>query len=707
MKSFIKLARQSGLKISAKNLVLAAVSVCTVLSVVGNASTSSKREARDELLAYLMRSSQPKKVSVVRNYLNQYRVGTQPALLNLKMAPYPRFLIGGQIQEIYPAVYDAEWAALTDEPPLDLLFDGFMQMIVSGDVPQDMKKAGDQIGKRMARQVLDGASPFCKLDISEKRAPKVSKFTLIKLKLDVLNLVKPCTYRKVIFAEAKKQLIEARKTEVTKAAFKEAAIKVFPTEFRKKFTTHLSGEVGDFASLVIGKFDGDTHAIWGENGGILEEIEGQSIVNGSQDVTLFDLARGMRTDLAAAAVLKKSDDRTDRGLAAGLFYAVVNRLLYLTGGDQVKWDVKEKKMVIHDPQAAITRIYKNKEMTEYEEVFNGPWSVVLLNPKTAPHFDYEPFGGWGFEKNREGQVAASNWDWGNYNPDADTNPSPIRLFSSRFKIDASGLASLNSPQDLIQESRAVGELIQAVAEFMQATAPGGVFAEHFGGKDQIGDLLDPEKPMLFPMDGRKLAVGVIAALAKNLLDPKLGHVQKTGEGIQLAFRDRATLESISHEMVSTDGVASLLAAAADLRESLRSDPILKEPDMEALRSVGPELETLLQLGSLALGAASQMEDGRMTPYLFTPAEGFSLTNQISVMRAMLRAYNQTKLLLLQVSLMDAWEAMMRELPNTTLTPVEKLELLGIWDDSQKNLRQQQPDSPWQAWDRQLRKLSDL
>jgi len=146
MKLLVKSARKNLLKSSVKNLGLATLSVCALFSVIGQASTGSKREARDELLAYLMRSSQSKKVSVVRNYLEQYRVGTQPAVIGLKMAPYPRFLIGGQIQEIYPAVYDAQWASLTDEPPLDLLFDGFMQMIVKGTVTGDLKKAGDQIG---------------------------------------------------------------------------------------------------------------------------------------------------------------------------------------------------------------------------------------------------------------------------------------------------------------------------------------------------------------------------------------------------------------------------------------------------------------------------------------------------------------------------------------------------------------------------------
>ncbi len=715
MKLFVKSVQKFSLKTSALHLVLSSLILSTPLIVAKESSAESiptgpRREARDELLAYLMRSSHAKKVSVVRDYLNQYRVGTQPAVINLKMAPYPRFLIGGQIQEIYPAVYDAQWGALTSEPPLDLLFDGFMQMIVDGTVEGDLKKAGDQIGPRMARQVLNGASPFCKLDVTESPAKKVSKWSLIKLKADVLNLAKPCTYRKTIFAAAKDQLIEARKKEETKEAFKAAAIQVFPKEFRAQFTTQLSAEVKDFATLVVSKFDGDLHPIWGDQGGVLEEIEGQSIENGMQNVSLFDFARGMRTDLAAAAVLKKSEDRTDRGLAAGLFYAVVNRLLYLTGGDQVKWDAVNQKMVIHEPMAAVTQTHQDtqdKEQKVVTEIFNGPWANVVIDPKTPPRFDYEAFGGWGFSKNKAGETVASNWDWGNYNPDADRNPSPIRLFASHFTINNAGLASLSSTQDLVQESKAVGELIQAVAEFMRATAPGGDFAQYFGGQDQIGDLLDPEKSMLFPLDGRKLAVGVIAALAKNLLDPKLGHVQQTGQGIQLAFRDRATLESISSENVSTEGVASLLSAAADLRESLRTDPILKEPGMESLQAVGPELETLLQLGSLALGAASQMEDGRMTPYLFTPAKGFSFTDQVSVMHSMLRAYNQTKLLLLQVSLNDAWRAMMRELPKASLSTSQKLELHGIWDDSQKNLRKQQAQAPWQAWERQLRKSSGL
>lgn len=640
----------------------------------------SAREKREWLLSFL--KAEPANLhqtAQVRKLVESYRIGTTPAVLPLGAAPYPRFVLQSQVGSVYADLYEKEWNALISNPPLELLFDGFMDMIVSGTVPPSMRSAANKIGVRIAKRVVRGKSPFCKLDASD-RINEPSTFQLLRLKTDVLNLISPCTYRIRIYNAAKRQLIEARNDPSIRETIRQAAAEKFPLEFKKGFLTQINDTLKDFPALVVQKFGGEMHPIWGANGGLIENIEGLAIRGDQQEINLGDFARGMRADLAASQALLGSTDPKDRGLAAGLFYAAVNRILLLTGGQAIEWDVQAQALVVIPEQV--------------------PAANATPDIRRAPTFGEERFGGWGFEKGSDVRASASGWDWEKYDPLSETAPTPFRLFATRFFVNAKGVAKLENPADAYQKSEDLAELIQAVSEFVTATKPGAPFAKFFGGADQFGDLLDPEKPMLFPEEGRLLAIAIVSGIAKNLLHPTLGHVLQTNTGIHLEFRDHATFDGVATTDVSTKGVARLLVAAADLHTAMKDDPLLET--QPALRDFLPQLETLLQLGALGLGAATQDPDGRIRDFLHSSSTAGSLQSQIDAMNAMLKAYNITKIIPLQVRLATGWTSLLTQATPASVSVSNGYELLTLWRDSQPNLRANHSNLPWGEWDVRIR-----
>ncbi len=670
---------------------------------------ASRDDARTVLVTMAETGSHSATVEEVRKLVELYRMDRGSALLPLAEAPYPRFLINSQIAEIYPALYKTAFQDFLDHIPLDLLFDGVLGMVATDKVPPEMKKDLSKIGARMAKRALEGKSEKCEIDLSDK-IDEPSTLSLIALKIDFLSVISACIYRTRLFNAMKPKLIEAAKTPETKKVVAEQAKDLFPVEFRKGFLSKINTTIAGFPTLINKKMGAcekadkkesplfgfsnpfstlskttddcaSLHPIWGENGSVIE-LESDTVVRGGRrELSLKGFSQGLLADLYAARILIESPVARDRSLAAGLFYAVVNRWLYLTGGITADWDSKRKEMPV----------------------------AVMGEKMNPPKFKEVPFGGWGAEADGFG-VAMSAWDWGGYNPTAEQNPTPFRLFPTRFEIDSNGVGSISDLADAVQTNDDLSYMLLAVSEFLKATQPGTPFAKYFGGKDQVGDLLDDKKPMLFPSEGRMVAVGVLAAVAQNLLHPVYGHV-KNKEDISILFRDRASFGTMVDTDVDTRGAASLLVAASKLRRVLKNDPILN--DEPKLNSVMGDVAKLVQVGALAIGRDSQGYDGSIRAKMRSSDPAVTLASQIAAIRVLLVALNDaddaSRATFFQARLVPALQYFFNvQLSDPSGLNLEaRLNVLAVWNQCQAELRAVRTDLPWADWEQKVRNVNAM
>jgi len=249
-------------------------------------------------------------------------------------------------------------------------------------------------------------------------------------------------------------------------------------------------------------------------------------------------------------------------------------------------------------------------------------------------------------------------------------------------------------------------MLLAVSEFLKATQPGTSFAKFFGGKEQVGDLLDAKKPMLFPTDGRMVAVGVLSAIAQNLLNPAIGHVASKAAGLPLVFRDHASFGSLSDSDIDTRGVASLLVAASKLRRTLKVDPILKvEP---TLGTVLGDVDVLVQVGALVIGRDAQGFDGSVRAKMRSSDQTVTLGSQLAAIRIFLAAFNDaedsTKANFVQARLVAALQYFFaNQLNNPAKLDLEaRLNVLAVWNQCQAEIRNIRGDLPWSEWEEKIR-----
>lgn len=654
-----------------------------LFSVSVSASPANPEDARTMLVTMAETGSRTVSPAQVRKLVESYRLDSGAAFLPLATAPYPRFLINAQIGEIYPALYQSALDDFLNHIPLDLLYDGVLGMVKDEKVPEAMKEKLSKIGERMASRAIKGKSTKCELDLSPT-LDKPSTFSLIMLKIDIFGMISTCTYRQRLFNAMKADLIEAAKQPATKALVKEQAKTQFPSEFRKGFLEKINTTLADFPALVNEKFGacagGDCtslHPIWGAHGSIMETSPDAETRDGRRVVTLKAFAQGLLADLFAAQILIESSDAKDRSLAAGLFYAVVNRWLLLTGGVSADWDEKRKEIPV----------------------------AQMGEGMKPPKFKEAAFGGWGVESEGFG-VSMSAWSWGDYHPTADKDPSPLRLFPTRFEIDSAGVASISDISDAYQTNDDLSYMLLAVSEFLKATQPGTPFAKFFGGKEQVGDLLDPKKPMLFPTEGRMVAVGVLSAVAQNLLNPTIGHVASKATGLPLVFRDHAAFGSLSDSDIDTRGVASLLVAASKLRRTLKVDPVLNEEPK--LRSVLSDVDVLVQVGALVIGRDAQGFDGSVRAKIHSSDQTVTLGSQLAAIRIFLAAFNDaedsTKANFVQARLVAALQYFFAQQLNdpAKLDLEARLNVLAVWNQCQAAIRNIRSDLPWSDWEEKIR-----
>jgi hypothetical protein len=626
-------------------------------------STPTKAaDARLQLVTMAETGATTATAAQVRALVESYRIDQKPGFMPLRLAPYPRFLINAKLGEIYPALYKQQLDAFLNLIPLELLFDGVLDMVATGNIDPSLKDSLKGLDRHMARRAIKGKGPDCKLDESEK-IEHVSTANLLLLKVDKLNTIPACTYRKRLFNSAKQALITARKDPKTIATVREKALTVdektgegpFQTEFRKGFLAQIDTTINTFGDLVQKKFGAatETHPIWTDMGSVIEGDAAISLKDGHRTIQMKSFSQGL--------------------------LAVVNRWLLLTGGNEADWDDTKREMPVAD---------------------------LGLGVK-PPKFKEVEFGGWGAQSAGLG-VEMSAWDWGGYQPSAPKHPSPLRIFPTQFEVDTNGAATLGKTGIAYQTNDDLAYLLLAVSEFLKDTQPGTPLSKFFGGADKIADLLDETKPMLFPTEGRLIAVGVLSAVAQNLLDPTIGHIASKRDGIPVYFRDHGSFGSLQETDIDTRGVCSVLVAASKLTKVLKTDPVMKKE--KALAGIVPQINELVQISSLVVGR-EQGFDGSIPAKMASADKTPSIGSQIGAIRVFLAAFNAspdpTNATFVMARLAPALTYLFSNQVNVpkNLDLEARLNVIAVWNQSQTALRKIRTDLPWATWDAEMKKIS--
>jgi hypothetical protein len=276
----------------------------------------------------------------------------------------------------------------------------------------------------------------------------------------------------------------------------------------------------------------------------------------------------------------------------------------------------------------------------------------------------------------------------------------------------------------------LADLLSGLNEFLIETRPeNGAFARFFGPESQAADLLQPDKPLIFPLEGRTLAIGVLAGALKNMIAPRFGHLvlKQQGDpnfGLGIEFVEQVDLLKGRRADLptSTSAVARTLLAAGALRETLRTDPDVPAELQELL----PRLDEIQQIGSIYLGAQAQLGDGGFTRFLGSSSSGDRLAlDTVLGIQALTAAWNKSDLLLLLVRIHQGWlhlenrwneieplvvaGASIRELRERGVSPSELWHWLKLWRMTQAKVRPRleqgvTPPVSWNSWDERMRAL---
>jgi hypothetical protein len=663
--------------------------------------------------------------------LRNYRSSSQPlppGTVKLTEAPYLGLVLGERLGDLYPAAYETTYQMKYDQivvhADLEYIFDQFLNAYLKGELPPQLNKTADKLGECLAEKALRGAGRSCKLDKSDTvYGSRTGQLLRIKLGCNFRHRGS-CATRQIIYNEAKGALIRARNDRALEGPFKAS----FPKLFRDGFMNELAAQRKTFPVLVSQKFGGNLEEVMEEGVTSIEKVEEtfwsdntplveDAHADGADTVSLRGFAMGLRADLGAAEWLAQSANPSDRVNAAALFYAAANRLLMLTGGKEASWDGQRFVIDLNAPGA-----------------YFDP-----KNPKAAPTFLKIPYGGWGLQVATGARAGAqfSPWDWAAYDPLNEKAPSPLRLLPAWFRPGAHGVpAPLTGTFAAEERLEDLAELVSALSRFLVATRPGSVFASHFGPADKAGDILDPKSPMVFPLEGRKLAIGVAAGVLRNMVLPKFGHIDQTEAGtpqggLGLRFYDVIGLGGRVDQPASVSSVSRLLFGAAELREALATDPD-SPPELQALL---PQVDQALQAGALSIGAQGQNPDGGFADTLVLPqapavaTSPRSLATAIDGLRVLTRAYDASHILLLRLNLQLGWQSLARYWnaaangapaleaqipfaiegqPSSKASARALWEVLRLWDETRKAAR---PDLDaasagidWTVWDSRMARL---
>lgn len=683
-------------------------------------SKEVRSESRDILAEYLsnlrahppttQKEAQATEIDVV-TLIESYRLNKDDHSPSIRIAdaPYLGYMLAQKGQEIYDAGYDSEFNRIVNELPVDILFDAFMGLIGDGQlngefIPKDVKEAGQQIGKCMAKRILKASKPSCELSADPENIKKPGFFQKVGVgwakyvdcHLPWIDLMPACTLRKIVYNMAKPQLVKSLKDPEIRVqlqkAISEKLPEKFPVQFRAGFLDKLSLVQRQLPQLVTQKFNGDPKKLsdlWGKRAYVAETDDQKD------RLTLHGFAAGLRADIGSAAVLARSANPAYRGMAGALFYAAANRLIVLTGGNQAKWDGK-------------------KFLVEKKDKFEP------ANPRKAPLFTLDAFGGWGVDAGQS-DYTFTPWDWITYNPTGD-QPTAFRLFPSSFVVGKRGMAQLEGNQDRpIEMLEDLADLVVGVNDFLKSTRADGPLGPFFGEDKDLGDALLPDKPLLFPRAGRQFAIGLAAGVLKNIVGVGLGHAEQVpvateGAPLGLRFHDLVTFEGRDSKPVSVRTLSKLLVSIADLGETLRAEPVDVPPELMAQL---PQLDAAVQAGALTIGNDGLDADAGARELLMSPlGTGRSLMTAVYALSAMTRAFDFGRPLIIRLYLKGMWNFLDRYWvgggdfpsqiegnPVTRLSTTHLLKILTLWDQTQVSARAElASEINWDMWEQRFNLL---
>ncbi len=633
-------------------------------------------------------------VALIRSYrFNPTRAGSTQ--MSIQRAPYADALVLNAMKDIYASLYESQKRKSYEDEvvniSLETLFDGFMTAVRDGSLPASLQELGDQIGSCIARRTQESS---CKLD-SGPEFVSVSKVKLGWARFTCGLFMGDCGVRRLFFNAAKKDLIEARtKPEVIEMVGKEFE-RLFPVKFHEAFLTQLNEKRATVPEIVSLKFGGTLNSrLWDPSVALVPADE-------QGKISLKGFAESVRADLAMAEVTLSAGESPDsdpemmewRDLTGPLFFAAANKILVLSGGKAADY-----------------------RTGHYREIRNFLRPLIAKEP---PYLASYLFGGWGISNHEDGP-SFSPWDWADYDPNRKEKPSTARLFPSEFLISEEGVPKYYSENSRIENLSDLAELIEAISEFMRVTRPDAAFGKFFGTREQMVDMADVEKPILFPMDARMLGIGVLGGIVGNLTAPGWGHLEQTavapGAGLGLKFHDAIGLEGRIQANAPLASVGRFLLAISHLRMALPGDPAVKP---ELLAAMINQIDSVLQVGALTVAAqAQEVSDGGFREKLgepMTSARRFS--DSIAGMRALTGAYSLSGIPVLRLNLKAGW-SFLDKLWGERVIPVaiegnvgaaheasELWEALNLWKETQTKVREGLGDEvPWQMWEARMEAL---
>jgi hypothetical protein len=232
----------------------------------------------------------------------------------------------------------------------------------------------------------------------------------------------------------------------------------------------------------------------------------------------------------------------------------------------------------------------------------------------------------------------------NYSPTAGN----VQLFPSQLILGLNGVATPNGA--VVETLEDLGELMNSLIDFMTLSTPNAALSPHFVSATSINDLIDPTKPALFPVEGRELAAGLIAAIFQNVLVDQ-GHLQQPPssdapapaadpdhDGVfGLKFYDQVGSSGRMPGKVSIDSLSTLFRAASRFNALM----VAKDPGVPAaLMSLEDQVAFAIQMGVLTIAANGQAADGGFVDNLgnTTMVTNRSLSTCVNALRALAAGY---------------------------------------------------------------------
>jgi hypothetical protein len=669
----------------------------------------SRAELRDLTLAMLSDSANSQQnAAVIERLIRQYRTDANPSSpLNplIQDGPLPAFAAADLLPGIWDGIYQSSFKSLYDSvgphQPMEPIFDDAMTLVLSGQKIPGLESIGPCIAGAVERGKDDKT---CKLNLDETSFDPPSKIDEIWAAINCgVHLESACRIRKTIFDAAKQQLIKYRdmpvkddlKTPSTdpndKTLLQRVVIQYFPKIMSQgilKIGNQLQTQV---PQILTDKFQGKLDPLW-STGDTMETDE-----FGSPTISMSGFARGLSADILAAGLFSQSKDPEQLGMAAALLYAAGNRLAYLMGGPAA--DFANGSFVLAPKQVS---------------------GLTCSGNGQPPLFASHPFGGVGEVMGPDKQAKFADWDFSGYTASAAPTPTPqpscvpsyepfpaptpasvyppaFQIFPTAFSLEGGTPKQVAMP---LQEQRLddMAELASSMVNFLEMTAPSGPLGRYFGeinDPSQLTSATDSSgklQPVMLPVEGRTLAVGVLASVLKNLVDLNYGHAytdsghtDASGKpdpqpspgadrgGVGIAFYESVTLNGRTSEMAHVSSIAKMLEAAMGLHDvivgpnpSPQTSPTPDPALPAAVVSAQSEVDSAIQMTALTMVAKQcQAMDGGFYEYVNHPElSPRSLMTNVEAIRALTSVYDRTYLsssghgeIALLQSLVSAWQFM--------------------------------------------------